>query len=148
VGLEELSLPEKRFKEYLNRNKMFYTRERSVILEAILGRKDHFSVDELMFEMQQHGQKVSRATLYRCLSQMVDAGVLNEADFGHGHLHYEVINTDDPHEHLICKNCGKITEVSNPDFTRAVEQLAQLEGFTMSHYKTQIFGSCSECNAL
>ena len=142
---ENAHVLEKKFREYLLRNKMFYTKERALILESVLNREDHFSVDELLFEMQKTGQKVSRATLYRCLSQMVDATVLIEADFGHGHTHYEVNNAEAQHEHLVCVKCEKVIEVQNADYTEAVYSLARVEGFVLNSYKTQIMGVCKEC---
>ena len=89
------------YKDFLARNKMFYTKERVTILEAVMGRDDHFSVDELLYDMQSKKLRVSRATLYRALSQLVDANILVEADFGHGHIHYELVGAE-PHEHLVC----------------------------------------------
>ena len=61
------------YTDYLKKNKMFFTKERAQLLEFIFAQKGHFSADELMFEMQKEEIKVSRATLYRSLSQLVDA---------------------------------------------------------------------------
>src|SRR3954466_6288425 len=90
---KDKNLPEARgiYSEFLKKNKMFFTKERAQLLDFIFDQKGHFSADELMFEMQKQRAaaagdvKVSRATLYRSLSQMVDAGILSESDFGHGH---------------------------------------------------------------
>ena len=135
---------ERRYRKFLSERKMFYTRERSLILEAVLKHQEHFSVDELLFDMQQQGMRVSRATLYRTLSQMADANILSSVDFGHGHAHYE--NTLRPsHEHLVCKGCGKVVEVASPSFIQAVKDLAATEGFDVVSHKAQIFGICLNC---
>ncbi len=130
-----------KYRDYLLRNKMFFTKERNTILEAVLQRKDHFSVDELLYDMQSQKMRVSRATLYRALSQLVDASILIEADFGHGHIHYELMGGE-PHEHLVCAECGKVLEVISPDLTQAIHRLAKSHGFRVLNQKTQIQVEC------
>ena len=139
----EVEVARESYREYLIRNRMFFTKERNVILEAVLNRDDHFSVDELLYDMQSQQLRVSRATLYRALSQLVDAGILVEADFGHGHIHYERVGGE-PHEHLICVKCGKVREVQSPDLIQLVHDLAQNEGLKYVNQKTQIFVECPQ----
>jgi Fur family ferric uptake transcriptional regulator len=131
------------YRDYLARQdqKMFYTKERAIILEAVLQQEGHFSVDELLFDMQKKTMRVSRATLYRSLSQLAAAGILTEADFGHGHTHYELLG-DEPHEHLVCRECGKVFEVVSEELNQAIKNLAASQGFVVQTHRTQIFGTC------
>jgi Fur family ferric uptake transcriptional regulator len=134
------------YTDFLKKNKMFFTKERAQLLDFIFDQKGHFSADELMFEMQKRRAaaagdvKVSRATLYRSLSQMVDAGILSESDFGHGHTHYEVTVGTKPHVHLICTDTGDVKEVFSVKLEEALNDLAKKEGFKIKRYKIQVFG--------
>jgi Fur family transcriptional regulator, ferric uptake regulator len=128
------------YSEFLKRNKMFFTKERIQLLDFIFDQQGHFSADELMFEMQKGNIKISRATLYRSLSQMVDAGILAESDFGHGHTHYEISLGSKPHVHLICTESGDIREVHSQKLENAINELAGKEGFRIKRYKIQLFG--------
>lgn len=141
----KLELAEKQYREFLSRKRMFYTRERALIFRAIFARNDHFSADDLLFYMRQENINVSRATLYRSLSHLVEAGVLVEADFGHGHIHYERLQEREPHDHLVCKKCGKVIEVSSQALLKALESLAAGEGFSLESHRSQLFGQCREC---
>jgi Fur family ferric uptake transcriptional regulator len=142
VDHKEKILPEARsvYSEYLKKNKMFFTKERTQLLDFIFDQKGHFSADELMFEMQKKDLKVSRATLYRSLSQMVDAGILSESDFGHGHTHYEIALGSKPHVHLICTESGDVREVHSQKLEDVLNELAKKEGFRIKRYKIQLFG--------
>jgi Fur family transcriptional regulator, ferric uptake regulator len=142
VEIKEKMLPEARilYSEYLKKNKMFFTKERTRLLDFIFDQDGHFSADELNFEMQKLGLKVSRATLYRSLSQMVDAGILSESDFGHGHTHYEITLGTQPHVHLICTDSGDVREVHSQKLEDVVNELARKEGFKVNRYKIQLFG--------
>ena len=128
------------YSEFLKKNKMFFTKERTQLLDFILDQKGHFSADELMFEMQKADVKISRATLYRSLSQMVEAGILAESDFGHGHMHYEIAIGAKPHVHLICTDSGDVREVHSQKLEDALQELARKEGFKIKRYKIQVFG--------
>jgi Fur family transcriptional regulator, ferric uptake regulator len=128
------------YSDFLKKNNMFFTKERSHLLDFIFEQKGHFSADELMFEMQKGDVKVSRATLYRSLSQMVDAGILTESDFGHGHTHYEISLGTKPHVHLICTETGDVKEVHSQKLEDALNELARKEGFQIKRYKVQLFG--------
>ena len=135
-------LPEARavYSDFLKKNKMFFTKERTQLLDFIFDQEGHFSADELMFAMQKADVKVSRATLYRSLNQMVEAGILSESDFGHGHTHYEIALGSKPHVHLICTDSGDVREVHSQKLEDALNELARKEGFKIQRYKIQVFG--------
>lgn len=136
------ALAQHRYTEFLKRKKMFLTRERTALLEFIFHQPGHFSADELLYEMQRTGLKVSRATLYRTLSQLVEAGVLSESDFGHGHTHYEVDMDDDPHIHLVSlENRDEVREVTSDKLIAAFAEVLRKEGFVPKRYNIQIFGN-------
>lgn len=136
---------EKKFREYLRAHDMFYTKERALILQAVFKAEDHFSADEMVFQMQQQGLKVSRATLYRALAHLNDAGILNEADFGHGHAHYEPPHQGIPHEHITCEKCGAVTEIPMPELEKALLKSALQAGFKHIHHHLRITGLCQKC---
>lgn len=142
TDLKDKHLSEARgiYSDFLKKNKMFFTKERTQLLDFIFEQKGHFSADELMFEMQKGEVKVSRATLYRSLSQMVEAGILSESDFGHGHTHYEIAIGSKPHVHLICTDSGEVREVHSQKLEDALNDLARKEGFKIKRFKIQVFG--------
>ncbi|HSQ41977.1 MAG TPA: transcriptional repressor [Fibrobacteraceae bacterium] len=138
-------IQEAQYRQFLIQKGMLFTQERATILKLVLTRTDHFSVDDLLFQVQKENLNVSRATLYRNLKLLEQAGILVEADFGHGHTHYERAMGTPPHEHLVCSNCKAITEVRTSQLTDAVQKIAKSQGFSLDHYQLQIFGTCKNC---
>jgi Fur family ferric uptake transcriptional regulator len=139
----QLASAQGRYVEFLKRKKMLLTKERTALLEFLFNQKGHFSADELLYEMHRTGLKVSRATLYRTLSHFVEAGILSESDFGHGHTHYEIDLGSKPHVHLVSLENDEVKEVANPQLESVLKQLARKEGFTIRRYKIQVFGTFS-----
>ncbi len=129
-----------RYREYLKRKKLLFTRERIAILEEVMARHDHFSVEELHDSLKANGKKVSRATLYRNLDSLKEAGILAEVDLGNRHVQYEHVLGHRQHFHIICEETSEIIEDDSVEVEKAVEILARKHGMELSHFKLQIFG--------
>ena len=76
--------PEEKFREYLaSRPKtQRYTGQQRDMVQFIFSKHNHFDADTLIDEMKTAGLAVSRATVYRTLTKLVDAGLLRQLDFG------------------------------------------------------------------
>ena len=74
--------PEERFREFLasRPRPQRYTDQQRELLAHIFARHTHFDTDELLADLQQTKKRVSRATVYRTLSKLVDAGLLRRID--------------------------------------------------------------------
>jgi len=129
-----------RYRDYLKRKKLLFTRERIAILEEVMARHDHFSVEELHDSLKASGKKVSRATLYRNLVSLKEAKILAEVDLGNRHIQYEHVLGHHQHFHLIDEETGAIIEDDSVDVEKAVEALARRHGYEPTLIKLQIFG--------
>ena len=129
-----------RYRDYLKRKKLLFTRERIAILEEVMARHDHFSVEELHDSLKASGKKVSRATLYRNLDSLKEAGILAEVDLGNRHVQYEHVLGHHQHFHLVDEDTGVIIEDDSLEVEKAVEILARRHNFDVARIKLQIFG--------
>jgi len=129
-----------RYRDYLKRKKLLFTRERIAILEEVMARHDHFSVEELHDSLKASGKKVSRATLYRNLDSLKEAGILTEVDLGNRHVQYEHVLGHHQHFHLVDEDTGVIIEDDSVEVEKAVEILARRHNFDVERIKLQIFG--------
>ncbi len=130
-----------KYREYLKRKRLLFTRERIAILEEVMARHDHFSVEELHDSLKAAGKKVSRATLYRNLDSLKEAGILAEVDLGNRHVQYEHVLGHGNHFHLICDEDGTVVEDTSPDIEKIIETLARKHNLDLTHFKLQIFGT-------
>ena len=65
-----------RFKEYLSLKGLSFTPQRSIILEHLIKDSSHFNAEDLISVFRRKKIPVSRATVYRTISHLVDAGFL------------------------------------------------------------------------
>ena len=119
--------------------------KREQILDVFLRQEGHLSADDLVDLIRREDQRISRATVYRTLQWMVDAGIARKVDFGEGRFRFEHSYRHPRHYHLICKTCNRSSEFLSSDIEALVEEVAAARNFASSQSVVQIYGTCEEC---
>ncbi len=88
---------------------------------------------------------MSRATVYRTLQWMVEAGIARKVDFGEGRFRFEHSYRHPRHFHLICKSCNRSFEFLSSDIESLLEEVAASRNFTPRQSVLQIHGTCESC---
>lgn len=134
-----------RFNTFLQKNELKLTSERLGILNEALATDGHFEADDLLVILKQKGRKTSRATIYRTLEILAQAGVLRKVCLGGAAIQFEKASIKPRHDHLICQKCGTKYEFFMPELLELQDKVCQNNNFKMEDYCFQIFGLCAEC---
>ena len=121
--------------------------KRDLIVGVFLRQDGHLSADDLFDLIRQEDQKISRATVYRTLQWMVDAGIARKVDFGEGRFRFEHSYGHPQHFHLVCKSCNRSSEFLSSDIEVLLEEIAGARGFQPRQSVLQIYGTCEDCQA-
>jgi len=119
--------------------------KRDQIVNVFLRQEGHLSADDLVDLIRREDHRISRATVYRTLQWMVDAGIARKVDFGEGRFRFEHSYRQPRHFHLICKSCSRSYEFLSSDIEALVEEVAAARSFAASQSVVQIYGTCEEC---
>src|ERR1051326_4394711 len=101
------------FRRYLHEERLKFTPERAMMLDAVLRKEGLFDPDQLVADLKKLGHRVSRATVYRTLSHLQDAGILKQIFFDNKRAYYEVIAGRQAYDYLICVSTGRVIEFSS-----------------------------------
>ncbi|NOU27581.1 MAG: transcriptional repressor [Polyangiaceae bacterium] len=123
------------------------TDQRRLIVETFFRAPNHISIEELLSDVRAQDPKVGYATVYRTLKLLTECGVAFERRFGDGLTRYELADEEAHHDHLICVECGKITEFEEPKIEALQESIASKYGFLLRSHKHEMYGVCPECQA-
>ena len=134
-----------RFRTFLKSEGFRFTAEREKVLEEACSIHQHFEAEDLLFRMRQHGLRVSKATVYRTLTLLVQCGLLREVIFGERHSHYEHVLGHRHHDHLICLRCGKIIEFTDETMEKLQQKICEQYRFESLRHKLEITGTCEQC---
>ena len=128
------------FRRYLHGRKLKFTPERAMILDAALRRSGLFEAEQLAGELERLGHQVSRATVYRTLAHLHDAGILKQVFFDNKQSYYEVIVGRQPSDYLICVSTGRVIEFSSDRLRQLRDAICAEHGFEPLSHQFHIYG--------
>ena len=134
------------FKELLKKNNLKFTIQRELILETLYNSDEHLTPESLHKLLQDKFSdvKIGIATVYRTLSLLEDSNMVTSLSFGAQGKKYE-LGAKDHHDHLICTECGSITEFVDEQIEKRQHNIADELGFIMKDHSMQIYGICKNC---
>jgi len=138
--------PVARFAEFLESRGKRITQQRRLIVEQVFSHHDHFDADELMEHLQSllAQRRLSRPTIYRTLSELVEAGMLRAMALG-GRNVYEHQYGYPSHDHLYCQVCNKLIEFHSPELERLRDTVARQHRFQVLNHRMFVTGVCADC---
>jgi Fur family transcriptional regulator, ferric uptake regulator len=119
--------------------------KRDRILNLFLRQKGHLSADDLCDLVHKEDPRIGRATVYRTLQWMVNAGIARKVDFGEGRSRFEPSYRHPRHFHLVCNVCHRSSEFLSSDVEALVEEIAAARNFDAAQTVIQVLGTCEEC---
>ncbi len=151
LGSVEVSLtPHERFEEYLRSRKMRYTQERRALVDHVFSQHEHFDANGLLEDLAEkfdRKSRPSRATVYRTLNELVEAGLLRKFPVGSRDV-YEHDYGYPQHDHLHCKKCERLIEFQSDELMELRDRVARDHGFRVTGHRLIITGVCAECSAV
>lgn len=140
--------PRERFEEFLQSRGKRITQQRIILVEEVFKRHEHFDAEDLIRHLDRIGEKrVSRPTVYRTLSELVDAGLLRGMVL-EGRTVYEHDYGYPQHDHLHCTKCNKLIEFSNAAIAALRDEVARQHNFRVTGHRLIISGICEECRSV
>lgn len=152
MAVKQITIPEEPiqppvcsiFRRFLKRQGLKFTTERAEILNAVLQKEGVFEAEQLLFEMRTHGYRVSKATIYRTIKHLLEAGILSEVLLDSGRAHYELSIGKKPQGHLVCVETGKVIEIPSPWLEPVVARICREHGFEPVSHRFVIYGVSPE----
>ena len=128
----------------------YNTRQKREML-AFLKQNDlrHYSVDDLVFEMQEQGEKIGRSTVYRYLEQLAEQGSVRKYQNARGVTQYQHVADSaacDGHFHMMCRSCGRLLHVDCELMDGLAKHIYTDHGFRLDARETVLMGICARCS--
>ncbi len=142
AATEELEIVERYMREHGYR----WTAQRRLIAEVAFGTHEHFNAEELLDMCRQVDSQVSRATVYRTLTMLEEAGFVGSLDTGEGGRRFEHVLGHAHHDHMLCEECGHIIEFHDEELERRKEQVARDRGYTLVSHTLKLVVRCERAD--
>jgi Fur family ferric uptake transcriptional regulator len=136
-----------RFERFLHRKDLRLTEARAAIVEAAMARDGHYPIEDLIADLKARGIRGSKATVYRTLPLLAEAGILQPAIVVADSRSYETTFGRGHHDHLLCGQCGKIIEFEFEAFEILQREVAARHGYRLESHYHELIGTCPACLA-
>lgn len=127
------------FRRYLKSQNLKYTPERADILNTIIEEDDVFEVEELMLEIRRLGHRVSKATVYRTIKLLQEAGIITQALFDSKQSHYQLIYGKMPRDYIVCMKTGEHVQFTDPELIALRNRICEERGWDPVGHRFQIY---------
>ena len=122
------------------------TAPRRLVAELIASRPGHFTAADLAAEATARGLSLGRATIFRTLELLLDAGALERIDLPAG-SHAYVACAPRHHHHAVCARCGQVVDFDDLELATLVRAVASRTGYRIDSHRLELFGLCPACRA-
>ena len=121
------------------------TIQQRIIAEQLEQLGNHPTADEVYRAVAQQRPSISKATVYRTLNKMVEAGEAVRVVVGTGAERFDF--RAEPHCHVSCIQCGKVEDVCADDFPDGVDRAAAaaISGYKILGHELIFEGICPAC---
>lgn len=127
------------FRRKLKAEGLKYTPERAQVLDAIVRMDGLFEAEGLLEALRGGRQRVSKATVYRTIRLLQDAGIIQRILFDEDQAHYQLVYGRRPNDLLIRLDSRRAEEIYLPEVVELVERVCRARGLEPRGHRLQIF---------
>lgn len=116
------------------------TKQRKLIFDIIMSSTEHMTAEEIYMEAKKILPSIAVGTVYRNLGLMTEAGEIRRITIPNAPDRFD--RSLLPHEHLICQNCGEVSDIFVSDLKDYIEKQT---GIKILGYDLNLRYICNEC---
>lgn len=146
-----MTVDSRMFQQLLKDRGLKVTRQRLMVLEAIVScPQEHLTAEEIYELVKAKCPDIGLATVYRTIQLLSEMQLVDRINFDDGFVRYELGSAPDReqkhhHHHLICKKCGKVISFQDDLLEELEEKITRTTGFFVVDHEVKLYGYCVEC---
>jgi len=146
VHAKTITQEQEKFESHLKQTGLKLTGGRKIVFIEVMNAHGHFAAEELVKRCNKKIRKVSRATIYRSLKELLEAGIIRETAFGEKHQHFEHVYDERPHHHAQCIKCKEFIEFPDLGEDKIYKPFLEKHGFQVLGHEMHFYGICRTCS--
>lgn len=127
------------FRRHLKSLGQKYTPERAQILDILIRLDDLFEAEQLQRSLKSEGRRVSKATIYRTIKLLQDAGIIQKVFYDSDQAHYQLAYGRKPRELLIRLDTNEVIQIDVPELGAIRDRICRQYGLKAQSHRFQIY---------
>jgi Fur family transcriptional regulator, ferric uptake regulator len=132
-------------RDRLRASGLHLTGPRRAVLEVLRSRDGHLSAEDVVTAVASSHPGVHRASVYRAMEALTDAGIVQHVHLGHGATAYHLADDLGEHLHLQCSGCGAVIDAPVGLLGTVRRRLLREHGFALDAAHVALSGTCEAC---
>lgn len=147
MGRSKDALPEQPLLERMRDKGLRVTAQRRLLAELLERADQHLDAEAVYLRARRQDPTIHRATVYRTLSTLKRAGLIDELDLMHvaGDRHFYEVRPSMFHVHLVCMSCGDVEEPGGRFWNDLKTKVSRETGFNPEVVRLEMGGQCRRC---
>lgn len=129
------------FRRHLKSIGQKYTPERAQVLDTLFRLDDLFEAEQLQAALKREGRRVSKATIYRTIKLLQDAGIIQKVFVDSDQAHFQLAYGRQPHELLLRMDTKEIIQVDLPELASLRDRLCRERGLKATGHRLIIYAT-------
>lgn len=129
------------FRRMLKGEGLKYTPERAQLLDTIVSIDGLFDADRVLADVKRGGRRVSKATVYRTLKLLVQAGIVHRVLMNEDQAYYEVAYGERSRAMVIRIDRQQAISIDVPELAQIAQRACAAMGLRARGCRLQIFAS-------
>ena len=118
------------------------TAQRLAVYRALAGDLAHPTAESVYHRLSKQLPGLSLATIYRTLDFFERENLIRKVSSPGSIARFDA--NVDPHQHLVCRMCGSLEDISVPELHSAA--IPKVSGFTVEELDIRLVGRCEACS--
>lgn len=127
------------FRRRLREEGLKYTPERAQVLDSVLSFERTFEAEGVLEHARKSGVRVSKATVYRTIKLLLDAGIIQRVLFDQEQTHYQLVYGQSAQDLLVRVDTGETMSIEIAEMVALREALCMRLGLSALGHRLHIF---------
>lgn len=132
------------FRRTLKAEGLKYTPERARILDTVLRIEGVFEAERVLKEQREAGFKVSKATVYRTIKLLQDAGIIQRVPLEREQAVYQVAFGGGTPDLLVRVDTNEVVQIEVPELSEICARVCRRLSLTPQSHRLMIFATASD----
>jgi len=133
--------------ERLRANGFRITPPRRQVLSLLEGEERALSPYDMRERLRQRRVKMDVVTVYRVLEVLERLDLVHRVYRTGGYVRCWRSDLGAHHHHLVCTDCGRVTEITGDRIDEVADREARENGYRVTGHILELFGLCGGCQA-
>ncbi len=110
-----------------------------LILNVVANSSGHLTAEQIHMSLRESGNRMALATVYNNLTQLYSEGLIRKISV---EGHPDRYDNMTPHDHLVCRVCGRLADIRFKDLTALLQSQTDEE---LLSYDLKVAYICPAC---